>query len=61
MIVVSSSSEIDEHFQMIVAPLDLDCNTRKIVPYKLGSDKFGICHPFSVQELNLIPSPVATL
>ena len=52
---------IDEHFHMIVSPLDLDYNTRQIVPYKLGSDSFWICRPFSVQQLNLMPSPVPSL
>lgn len=60
MIVVSSSSAL-LMCQMIVSPLDLDCNTRQIVPYKLGSDRFGICRPFSVQESNLMPSPVPSL
>lgn len=61
MIVGLSSSEINEHFQnlMIVAPLALDFNTRKIVPYKLGSERFGICHPVCVQNLIWIPSSLA--
>ena len=55
MIVVSSSSEIDEHFHMIVAPLDLDHNTSKIVPYKLGSERFLDVSSFLCAKVNFNP------